>query len=156
MAANPIQLPPIHRQQEIPQKMDCSNHSSILSPKLGLVELSQWQAPWQCWHRSFGEARQIGCKYNIITSIGTYRNDATNSSFSVTRSLSRPLATPCLLPVRDLLLCCFLHVTITIPAIVRSRSGCSCYVLPLSVLPAYLLFISPYIHGDEGVLLADP
>ena len=30
------------------------------------------------------------------------------------------------------------------------------HVLPLSVLPAYLLFIRPHVHGDEGMLLADP
>ena len=86
IATNSIQLPPLNWQQEISQKMDCRNNSSILSPQLGHVELSQWKAPWQCWHSSFGKARRTRCKYNSITSIGTYRNDTSNSSFPVCSS----------------------------------------------------------------------
>ena len=62
------------------------------------------------------------------------------------------LADPCSLRLS----CCCLHVKIAIPVFFGSRSGGNCYLLPFSVLPAYLLYISPYIHGDEGVLLADP
>ena len=63
--------------------MDYCNHSPILPPQLGHVELSQRPAPRQCWHPSDGKARQIKCKYISSNFIGTHKNVNTHSSFLV-------------------------------------------------------------------------
>ena len=81
-----IQLSSIHRQQEVSKMTDCGNHSPILSPQLGHMALSKWQASWQCWHPSFCKVCWIGWKYNSSNRIGTYRNDNTHSSFPLCSS----------------------------------------------------------------------